>query len=155
MLLKKFLITLLILFILFSNNTWAQDNDNFPVSTLTFIPSSPPFNGKQITYTREGIINTITHYKKGEMIRYRNYLMDGGLFQDFRYKNGLDHGKYHSYNELAEIVIKGKKKNGLPYSGKFDQWDHEIKGYRILTYKRGKVINNILLVDFLTNRRRS
>jgi antitoxin component YwqK of YwqJK toxin-antitoxin module len=151
MLLK--VVSILILFFLASKNSKAQEFDETIKSTLVSVPSSPPRNGKQITYTNDGFVNTIIHYRKGGMIRFRDYFRDGGLFQDFKYKDRLEHGKYHSYNEVAEIVIKGKKKNGIPYSGQFDIWDEEILEYRILTYKRGKIINNILLMDFLTNRK--
>lgn len=109
----------------------------------------PPFNGKQTIYTKEGKLHTITHYRKGQMVRYRDYFQDGSLFQDIRYHQGIEHGKYLMYNEVAEIVLEGKKRNGNPHSGQFDKWDTEISEYRILTYRRGKLTCNRLLSELL------
>ena len=134
----------LVLFLI-SIPSLAQESTTFLdylSSTSTLAPrKEPPYTGRQISYHKNGKLHTIIHYRKGQMVRYRDYLRNGGLFQDLGFKNGVDHGKYHMYNEVVEIVFKGKMKNGKRYSGQFDQWDPEIKEYRVLTYKNGMVID--------------
>jgi hypothetical protein len=137
------LLSLILLFALVTQTAWAQDVIESPL-----LPAKePPYNGKQIRYTKEGEIDTIIHYRKGQTIRYRNYFRNGGVFQDFRYKHGEEHGRYLMYNEVSGVVFKGKKKAGNRYSGQFDQWDTTINAYRILTYKKGNVVKSQLLSD--------
>lgn len=133
---------LLLVISLFPAFSFAQEP--MPSSALLPAKNPNPYNGKDKRYTLDGKLNTITHYRKGQMVRYRDYFRDGGLFQDFRYRNGEYHGKHFKYNEVAERVFKGKMRNDLPYSGHFDEWDEEAKEYRILTYRKGKVVENIL-----------
>lgn len=118
-----------------------------PPSALLPAKNPNPYNGKDKRYTLDGKIDTITHYRKGQMVRYRNYFRDGGLFQDFSYRNGAYHGRHLEYNEVSETVFKGRMRNDLPFSGQFDEWDEEVKEYRILTYKKGKVTCNRLLSE--------
>ena len=134
------------LFVLITHLAWTQDASN----SVLLPAKSPPYTGKQIRYTKEGKLHTVIHYQKGEIVRYRDYFRDGELFQDISYRNGVEHGRYLMYNEVAEVVLKGKKKDGNYYSGQFDQWDKAIYAYLILTYNRGKVVKSQLLSELHT-----
>lgn len=136
---------LLLLISLYPAVSFAQE----PIPTSTLLPAKNPnpYNGKDKRYNLDGNLNTITHYRKGQMVRYRDYFKDGGIFQDFSYRNGEYHGRHLDYNEVVERVFNGKMRNNHPYSGQFDEWDEEAKEYRILTYRKGKVTCNRLLSE--------
>ncbi len=103
--------------------------------------SQNPKSGKIHTYFPDGSLSTVNTYRKGQLFLYLDYLPNGQLFQRIAFKDNLYHGVYQIWSEEEGSLIKGKMRNGFPYSGKFEVWDEEIKKYRILNYRKGKVVS--------------
>lgn len=101
---------------------------------------------KITTFFPDGKASNLSYYRKGELYRFIDFLPNGQLFQDLRFKNGEFHGRYLIWNEMAMCLIKGKMKNGLPYTGDFERWHENSKQYKIMTYKKGRLIRTTDLV---------
>lgn len=96
---------------------------------------------KSYSYHPDGSVSTICSYKKGELVRYLDYFNGGQLFQKLNFRKQEFHGAYQIWSEEEGRLLKGKMKNGSPYSGEFDQWDEEIKRYKTLNYRKGKLVD--------------
>jgi antitoxin component YwqK of YwqJK toxin-antitoxin module len=96
---------------------------------------------KSYTYHPDGSVSTISSYKNGELVRYLDYFNGGQLFQKLNFRKKEFHGAYQIWSEEEGRLLKGKMKKRSPYSGEFDRWDEELKGYRTLRYRKGKVIS--------------
>ena len=94
---------------------------------------------KVISYFPSGEVSSISYYKKGYLIKYIDYFQNGAIFQHINYKNELYHGKYMMWNEDLNMLLKGKMKNGKPYSGNFEKYLRESGKYEIQIYKKGQI----------------
>ncbi|MDO8969026.1 toxin-antitoxin system YwqK family antitoxin [Algoriphagus sp.] len=102
------------------------------------------------TYHPDGSVSTISSYKNGELAHYLDYFQGGQLFQKLNFRKQKFYGAYQIWSEEEGRLLKGKMKNGSPYSGEFDQWDEEEKRYRTLNYRKGKVASNPLPIHIET-----
>lgn len=109
---------------------------------------------KSYTYHTDGSVSTISSFRKGELVHYLDYFYEGKLFQKLKFRKQVYHGAYQIWSEEEGRLLKGKMKNGNPYSGEFDQWDEEKKRYRTLHYRKGKVVfSNLLPVHNETSKK--
>lgn len=130
---KYFKSSILILFILFNTNGFGF---NSQIEDAIFQSNNKQ---KEKSYYPSGEVSSISFYKNGKLKKYIDYFHDGRIFQHLNYKNELYHGKYMMWNEDLNILIKGKMKNGKPYSGKFEKYSKENENYEIQIYRKGQI----------------